>query len=70
MVTDKEILTAINELSLDYAPTIQDVALKVGLSSKGNMHRRLKKLEDRKLIKNMRISRISLTEEGKAIVNE
>ncbi len=68
--TDKAILTAIATLTIDYAPTMREIADKVGLMSTSTIYDRLKKLEREGLVKNSDVTRgISLTDKGRCEVD-
>lgn len=70
LVTDEQIIEAIIELSNEYCPTILEIAEYVGLKSKSNMHRRLKRLERLGYVKNTTVRRgISLTENGRRLIS-
>ncbi len=66
--TDEQILKALNDLTGDYAPSMQELAKEVGIAV-SSLSERLYRLQGKGLIKNVGIARgIRLTKEGKKML--
>ena len=67
--TNKQILTGIRALTVDYSPTVKELADYVGLRSTASMHDRLKRLERLGYIRNTSVIRgMKLTEQGEQLI--